>query len=71
MGLPDKIKCILLVIFVQSFFAALIFFGFLLDPLIGVWVVILYFLLIGSILMHIFFSNYIDTTHKRRKYSRT
>lgn len=48
----SKITAILLVVLIQFFIAALVFLGFLLDPLIGVWVVAIYFLVIGSFLMY-------------------
>lgn len=48
----SKITAILLVVLIQFFIVALVFFGFLLDPLIGVWVVAIYFLVIGSFLMY-------------------
>jgi lipopolysaccharide export LptBFGC system permease protein LptF len=48
----NQIKSILIVIVIQFFFAALTFVGFLLDPLIGVWVVAIYFFGIGSFLMY-------------------
>ena len=44
-------------ILVQSIILGVIFFGFLLDPLLGIWTVIIYFFVIGTLLTYYFFSN--------------
>lgn len=53
----NKVKAILLTIVIQLFFLVLVFFGFLLDPLIGIWTVSIYFLIIGSFLLYFFVLN--------------
>ncbi|STX55561.1 Uncharacterised protein [Legionella beliardensis] len=47
-----KFKAFLLVIVIQTVFFALGFLGFLLDPLIGVWIVGIYFFIVSSFLMY-------------------
>lgn len=63
----DKIKCICelmkeitpfsITVLVQSIILGIIFFGFLLDPLLGIWIVIIYFFVIGTFLTYYYFSN--------------
>lgn len=45
-----KVKAIILTAVIQVCICALVFFGFLLDPLIGVWIVSIYFFGVGSFL---------------------
>jgi hypothetical protein len=44
-----RIEAFLVTMVIQGFFLALFFFGFLLDPLIGVWAASTYFLLVGTL----------------------
>ncbi len=48
---------ILLTIIFQLLVIFLVFLGFLLDPLMGVWIVAIYFFVIGSFLTYYFFSH--------------
>ena len=48
----NQIKALLLSLVIQACIAALIFFGGVLDPLIGLWVAGIYFFIIGSYLMY-------------------
>lgn len=47
-----KIKALTLALFIQFCIAGLIFLGGLLDPLLGLWVVGIYFFVIGFYLMY-------------------
>ena len=49
------IKSILSVLVIQVFFLALFFGGFLLDPLIGLWVLAMYFFLVSTFFIYSFF----------------
>lgn len=51
----NKMASILLTIAVQLTITGIIFFSFLLDPLIGVWIVGIYFFVIVSFLTYRFF----------------
>jgi hypothetical protein len=53
----NKITSILITILVQLIIVGLVFLGFLLDPLIGVWIVGIYFSVIGSFLTYYFFTH--------------
>lgn len=50
----NKVKAFLLTLVIQLFVVALFFLGFLLDPLIGIWVVAVYFFVIGSFCIYQF-----------------
>lgn len=50
----NKIKAVLLTLVIQLFVVALFFLGFLLDPLIGIWVVAVYFFVVGSFCIYRF-----------------
>lgn len=50
--MKNRIKALLLALFIQGCIAGLIFFGGLLDPLIGLWIVGIYFFVIGVYLMY-------------------
>lgn len=53
----NTITPISLAIFTQAVILGMIFFGFLLDPLLGIWMAIIYFFVIGTFLTYYFFSN--------------
>ncbi|EHL29989.1 hypothetical protein LDG_8041 [Legionella drancourtii LLAP12] len=53
----NRITSVLLSIVVQLFFIGFVFLGFLLDPLIGLWIVAFYFFVIGSFLIYYFILN--------------
>lgn len=48
----NRVQALVLVLFIQSFFMAIAFFGTILDPLIGLWVAAIYFFVIGSFLTY-------------------
>lgn len=48
----NRIKALILALFIQAGIAGLIFIGGILDPLIGVWVAGVYFFVIGFYLMY-------------------
>jgi len=60
-SLMNKITSLLITILVQSFIAGIIFLGFLLDPLLGIWAVGIYFSIICSFLTYRFFHMKQDT----------
>ncbi len=47
-----EIQALLLAVFIQLCIAALVFFGFILDPLIGFWIVGIYFFIINFYLVY-------------------
>ncbi|OCH97851.1 hypothetical protein A8135_01110 [Legionella jamestowniensis] len=52
-----SITIFLMTILVQSIILAIVFIGFLLDPLLGLWVVGIYFFGAGTFLMYQFIKN--------------
>lgn len=48
----NKIKALVLALFIQTCIAGLMFIGGILDPLIGLWIVGIYFFVIGFYLMY-------------------
>lgn len=50
----NKINAFLLTLIIQCCIAGLIFFGGLLDPLVGLWILGIYFFGIGFYLMYYF-----------------
>lgn len=50
--LKNKIKALLLALVIQMCIAGLIFLGGLLDPLLGLWVMGIYFFIVGYYLMY-------------------
>ena len=61
----NRIKALLLSLFIQAYIAGMIFFGGVLDPLIGLWVAGIYFFIIGYYLMY----RYLLTTLFKEKIS--
>lgn len=53
----NKLKALFWAIITQALLIAIIFFGFILDPLLGVWATVIYIVVIGSLLMFSFFLN--------------
>jgi hypothetical protein len=52
----NKITSILITLLVQLTVVGLVFLGFLLDPLLSIWVVGIYFSVVGSFLTYYFLS---------------
>ncbi len=52
MRVKNKIKALLLALVIQMCIAGLIFLGGLLDPLLGLWVMGIYFFIVGYYLMY-------------------
>lgn len=52
MRIKNKIKALLLALVIQACIAGLIFLGGLLDPLLGLWVMGIYFFVVGYYLMY-------------------
>jgi len=52
MRVKNKIKALLLALVIQMCIAGLIFVGGLLDPLLGLWVMGIYFFIVGYYLMY-------------------
>gem|GEM_PF-3170890 len=54
MSIGNRVKALLFALFIQIFIAGLICFAGLLDPLIGLWLAVVYFFVIGFYLMYHF-----------------
>jgi len=52
MRVKNKIKALLLALVIQMCIVGLIFLGGLLDPLLGLWVMGIYFFIVGYYLMY-------------------
>lgn len=52
MKIISEVKAVLIVIILQAIFCTLLFVGFLLDPLIGVWMFSIYFFIVSSFFMY-------------------